>query len=454
MNSPVWYKYTPTENGILTVDTCGSALDTSVVIFEGCADLAERNIIEYGSSSVRCSNDVDIQVDVTSGTCYAIEVGSGVAATGTGTLTLGFRLLPDCAATAGCVNGYVDKLSGICYDDNQCRTESVPHTHASCTLSPICDTACAGTAYKSGITQNCYSDSFCMISNYCDTCSDEVKDGAETDVDCGGPCSDCAVGQHCTINEECQTFNCVAGTCAAADCEATTACYDWLDDSNIIPAYTFGDWNCYSDDSCDIPIQNSYYACQIGMSECNTFCGSSTTYQDGLRSEDCYSGEACVATALCLPPVNDYCEDATAINLGDTIFSTGAASTEYDYQPLEYLSCGGVENEVWYKYTPASDGVLTIDACDSDFNTKVAVYEASTCEALVDSQTGACNDDSCGTGGTRSSVNLYVTEGTDYIIWIGGSGASDKGTGTLTLSQSASCSVDCPIDAPCFVDET
>ena len=50
------------------------------------------------------------------------------------------------------------------------------------------------------------------------TCADRIKDGAETDLDCGGPCSPCALGQNCAAKGDCATGACVGGKCAAANC--------------------------------------------------------------------------------------------------------------------------------------------------------------------------------------------------------------------------------------------
>jgi endoglucanase len=55
----------------------------------------------------------------------------------------------------------------------------------------------------------------------CPSCTDGVKNGSETDVDCGGSCSaDCANGKLCASGADCQSANCVSGTCQAA----TTPC--------------------------------------------------------------------------------------------------------------------------------------------------------------------------------------------------------------------------------------
>jgi hypothetical protein len=55
------------------------------------------------------------------------------------------------------------------------------------------------------------------------TCSDGIKNGAESDVDCGGgTCPRCQGGQICTSRNDCHTALCTGGTCqscaAASDC--------------------------------------------------------------------------------------------------------------------------------------------------------------------------------------------------------------------------------------------
>jgi YVTN family beta-propeller protein len=44
------------------------------------------------------------------------------------------------------------------------------------------------------------------------TCTDGVKNGKETDVDCGGPlCTQCAAGHACSMNSDCYSGMCVNG---------------------------------------------------------------------------------------------------------------------------------------------------------------------------------------------------------------------------------------------------
>jgi hypothetical protein len=45
------------------------------------------------------------------------------------------------------------------------------------------------------------------------TCTDGVKNGPETDIDCGGSCQPCADGKACAAAADCATQQCSGGTC-------------------------------------------------------------------------------------------------------------------------------------------------------------------------------------------------------------------------------------------------
>jgi uncharacterized delta-60 repeat protein len=62
----------------------------------------------------------------------------------------------------------------------------------------------------------CTGDAICA-SGACvpQTCNDNVKNGAETDVDCGGAtCASCAVAKQCGQHADCASGLCAAGVCA------------------------------------------------------------------------------------------------------------------------------------------------------------------------------------------------------------------------------------------------
>jgi hypothetical protein len=58
----------------------------------------------------------------------------------------------------------------------------------------------------------------CSTAAPANTCRDRVKDGDETDIDCGGSCQPCWDAKACTAPSDCFSNACVAGTCTVATC--------------------------------------------------------------------------------------------------------------------------------------------------------------------------------------------------------------------------------------------
>lgn len=110
-----------------------------------------------------------------------------------------------------------------------------------------------------------------------DTCANGVKDGDETDVDCGGSCPKrCFVRKLCVEDFDCITSNCTGGKCAA--CESDTQC----------PAgctcATEALFNCYNPDSwvgvmgtgCSVCPPRTAYCRLAGHGDavqCFAYCG-------------------------------------------------------------------------------------------------------------------------------------------------------------------------------------
>ena len=58
------------------------------------------------------------------------------------------------------------------------------------------------------------------------TCTDGVKNGTETDIDCGGSCPECANGKACQGAGDCASGKCVSQVCrACADIACTTTSF-------------------------------------------------------------------------------------------------------------------------------------------------------------------------------------------------------------------------------------
>lgn len=61
-------------------------------------------------------------------------------------------------------------------------------------------------------------DGNCALGTPADRCRDRLRDGGETDVDCGGSCQPCWTAKRCVAPADCQSRACVAGACAAPSC--------------------------------------------------------------------------------------------------------------------------------------------------------------------------------------------------------------------------------------------
>ncbi len=91
-------------------------------------------------------------------------------------------------------------------------------TDVDCGGSTTCERCRAGG--KCFINSDCVSD-FCDEGGFCRdvSCDDKVKNGFESDVDCGGVvCKSCEGNQSCISNSDCSTGFCLDYVCTVASC--------------------------------------------------------------------------------------------------------------------------------------------------------------------------------------------------------------------------------------------
>lgn len=136
--------------------------------------------------------------------------------------------------------------------------------------------------------------------------------------------------------------------------------------------------------------------------------------------------ELCGAVA----PPTDACAAATSIGLGETPFTTIAATTDGPPLPPECDEGFGLMfvNDIWFTFTATQTGLLTVSTCNAaSFDTRLAAYVGPACVGPL----AACNDDGRGCGLT-SIMQVFTTLGQVYKLRVGG--FSGSGTGTLNLS--------------------
>ena len=144
---------------------------------------------------------------------------------------------PNCStSTTACGNGLICKVNTDCRNswcnNGACATPSCVDSIKNGTES---DVDCGGTCpAKCADGKTCAKDSdctngWCNGSGKCATpaCGDTFKNGTETGVDCGGSCTQsctskvdsscmqCAVGVGCSVNLDCLSLNCASNLCAA-----------------------------------------------------------------------------------------------------------------------------------------------------------------------------------------------------------------------------------------------
>ncbi len=153
---------------------------------------------------------------------------------------------------------------------------------------------------------------------------------------------------------------------------------------------------------------------------------------DGDTFVDCDDSD-CITFPACQWP-GDECDVALSASLGAQSFDTTGATTSTD--AIDPAGCAGSSlgafvQDVWFEYTPAFTGILTVSTCDTaNFDSDLGVYSGS-CSSLTQL---ACSGDAPGCLGGTSLIDLVAIEGVALKIRIGGRSVADFGTGTLSLS--------------------
>ncbi len=132
-----------------------------------------------------------------------------------------------------CAGGQVCNGAGACTTlaDGTACSAPADCTSGNCVDGVCCNTACGGTCDAcnlAGFTgtctpitagldpaNECAAPYECGGASSCQTCSDGVMNGNETDTDCGGggACGTCANGDTCIANSDCTSNNCVLNVC-------------------------------------------------------------------------------------------------------------------------------------------------------------------------------------------------------------------------------------------------
>ncbi|MFO0667281.1 MAG: fibrinogen-like YCDxxxxGGGW domain-containing protein [Polyangiaceae bacterium] len=217
-----------------------------------------------------------------------------------------------------------------------------------------CATKCAdGKGCATGA--DCVAGLVCNGSKVCvaPTCADGAKNGTETDVDCGGSCSTkCADNKGCSVPADCTSTVCTANKCVAT----ATACADTVKNGTETDVDCGGACatKCADNKACLVPADCVSTVCTAN--KCiDTATACADTVKNGTETDvDCGGACAtkCAATKACKVPgdcasgictgnVCQYPKDCSEIKSVDN----GAASGKYMIDPD---GAGGVDAfDVW-----------------------------------------------------------------------------------------------------------
>jgi hypothetical protein len=147
------------------------------------------------------------------------------------------------------------------------------------------------------------------------TCTDRIKNGTESDIDCGGElCARCDINRSCAGSPDCASSICMNGFCQAATC------------TDGIKNGTETDIDCGggSCPRCDI-AQTCSSAMDCTSTICNNGYCKAPTCKDGIKNGDetdtdcgggacsqCGAGRICITSSDCTSSVcnNGYCQAA------------------------------------------------------------------------------------------------------------------------------------------------
>ncbi len=243
------------------------------------------------------------------------------------------------------------------------------------------------------------------------TCGDGIKNGAETDTDCGGPtCEKCALGKACDGDGDCAAGSCIGGVCETP----APSCGDGMKNGTETDTDCGGDAcpTCADGKTCGASAD-----CQNGV--CNAGVCASPTCDDGMKNgaetdTDC-GGPTCGKCAN-----GQTCGDAADCSSGNCASNVCAAPAPTCNDGMKNgnesdVDCGG----------PTCNKCENGKACGNAADCSSAICTNNVCSAPA----GACNDG--------------MKNGNESDVDCGGPAcnkcANGKACGSLVDCTSASC---------------
>ncbi len=466
----VWYTFTPTANGIVTISTCGSDFATSLQIFTGdCGSLLPVIDGCNSDNGPAClGNQGSVSFSGSVGVPYKILVGGSNK--GTGNLMIRANVSP--ALINDTCDGAIGMTAGVTYSQSTTTATTGGDPIPTCQTNFAKGVWYKFTATNSGIVSisTCESDFDTVLQVFTGTCGSltPIIDGCNNDN--GPSCATNRASVSFAVSAATSYFILVGGRGGATgnlnirgtitpvlandQCSGAIAMTDRVVYSvNTDTATSVADPVpfCHSDFGKGVwfkltPLTSVFMTITTCGSDFKTvlqvysgLCNSLTSVACNDRGFDCTGqtglwfdavggvtyyilvGGAGGATgnlkisATALRPWNDQCLNAIPMVVGSNyVVNTSYASSTNEPAPGCQQNFG---KGIWYTLTPRLNLPVTINTCGSDFDTVVQVFSGD-CSSLT---RVACNDENgpaC--PGSRASISFNGVANTQYFILAGG----------------------------------
>jgi len=247
-----------------------------------------------------------------------------------------------------------------------------------------CDPCAKGKSCD--VDSDCVNDSCVMDRCQDPSCTDKVKNGEETDTDCGGGtpttgCGPCDAGDSCAKPSDCDSGVCKSGTCRAPSCNdkvknGTESDIDCGGTGDCLRCDS-GE-ACTNDDDCEQPPTSptDFATCDEDDDVCVITCGNPLFGDCNTQASDACETNLTTAIAHC-GGCGDTCAPDNAVGLctaGNCLIDTAAVGTNEGCLG-NYANCNGE----------------TLDGCEADLDNDPET--CSSCDTACSEANGTADCD-------------------------------------------------------------
>jgi hypothetical protein len=204
----------PDDGNECTVDTCSAGVPANDPAM--AETMCATGVCDGVSACVQCVTAANCMGDFSCSMNMCFDCGDGMKNGTESDVDCG----SDCATK--CVDGKACTVNSDCFYgtcDNMLCVSCFDGTMNADESDIDCGGVCGATC---GVNEKCNAGTDCTtgvcnaVTKVCaaPTCMDMVKNGTESDVDCGGACPKCAAGKMCKVNSDCVGGTmCLMGVC-------------------------------------------------------------------------------------------------------------------------------------------------------------------------------------------------------------------------------------------------